>query len=159
VAFLETGALWWLYFGEVAEHSRRHLAGSEDPVRLARDAYSYLHLPIVAGIIMVAVGNDFLLAHPDRTPGGPVAAMLLGGPAAYLAGESLFRLRMIGSVSVKRVLAVLALGVLGALAGVPSALALVAAVTGVLTVLALAEYEPLRSGLRRHGARGELVES
>jgi low temperature requirement protein LtrA len=37
-----TGALWWLYFGEVAENSRRHLAESEDPGRLARDAYTYL---------------------------------------------------------------------------------------------------------------------
>ena len=66
VAFLITGGLWWLYFGAVAEHSRRHLATAADPARLARDAYSYLHLPIVAGVIMVAVGDDFLMRTPMR---------------------------------------------------------------------------------------------
>ena len=71
VAFLETGGLWWLYFGEVAEHSRRQLAEAADPGRLARDAYTYLHLPIVAGIIMVAVANDFLVGHPGHTVSGP----------------------------------------------------------------------------------------
>ena len=64
VAFLETAALWWLYFAEIATHSRRQLATSEDTGRLARDAYTYLHLPIVAGIIAVAVGDDLLIAGP-----------------------------------------------------------------------------------------------
>jgi low temperature requirement protein LtrA len=66
VAFLGTSALWWLYFGEVAEHSRRQLARADDAGSLARDAYTYLHLPIVAGIIAVAVGNDILISHPHR---------------------------------------------------------------------------------------------
>ena len=43
VAFLVTGALWWLYFGEIAESSQRRIAESDDPGRLARDAYTYLH--------------------------------------------------------------------------------------------------------------------
>jgi low temperature requirement protein LtrA len=148
VAFLQTGALWWLYFGEVAEHSRRDLSGAEDPGRLARDAYTYLHLPIVAGIIMVAVAGNFLIAHPGQRAGGPLTVMLVGGPALYLAGESLFRLRMIGSVSFKRVASVLALCALGALADVTSALVLASCVTAVLAGLALAEYGPLERRLR-----------
>lgn len=152
VAFLQSGALWWLYFGEVAEHSRRRLASAEDPGRLARDAYTYLHLPIVAGIIMVAVADDFLIAAPGRLAGGPVTVMLVGGPALYLAGESLFRLRMVGSVSPKRVTAVLALCALGALGSLVSTLALAFCVTGALTVLALSEYEPLLARLRGGGA-------
>src|SRR5213596_792004 len=48
IAFLETAALWWLYFGAAAEHSRVVMSTSDDPGRLARDAYTYLHLPIVA---------------------------------------------------------------------------------------------------------------
>jgi low temperature requirement protein LtrA len=142
VAFLETGALWWLYFGEVAEHSRRELAGAEDPGRLARDAYTYLHLPIVAGIIVVAIGNDFLIADPRGIAGGPLTTMLVGGPALYLAGESLFRLRMIGSVSPARVTTVVTICALGGLAGTVSAFVLVVCVTGVLTVLALVELAP-----------------
>jgi low temperature requirement protein LtrA len=151
VAFLETGALWWLYFGEVAEHSRRELAGAEDPGRLARDAYTYLHLPIVAGIIMVAIANDFLIADPRAIAGGRLTAMLVGGPALYLAGETLFRLRMIGSVSVARVITVVAICALGGLAGTVSAFVLVVGVTGVLTVLALVEPAP-SSGRLGHGA-------
>ncbi len=103
IAFLGTGALRWLYFGEVAERSRRHLAESEDPGRLARDAYTYLHLPIVAGIIMVGVADDLLIAHPSNTLDVAGIVMMVGGPAVYLLGETLFRLRMIGSVSPKRI--------------------------------------------------------
>jgi low temperature requirement protein LtrA len=51
VAFFISGALFWLYFGEVAEHSMSDIAAAEDPGGLARDAYTYLHLPIIAGII------------------------------------------------------------------------------------------------------------
>ncbi len=139
VAFLITGGLWWLYFGAVAEHSRRHLASAPDPARLARDAYTYLHLPIVAGVIMVAVGDDRLV----RDAGSPLSTagliMLVGGPAVYLAGENLFRLRMIGSVGRKRVVAVVALGAAGILAGGLPALAVGGIVAGLLTALALWE--------------------
>jgi low temperature requirement protein LtrA len=74
--------------------------------------------------------------------------MLVGGPALYLLGESLFRLRMIGSVSPKRVGAVLGLCALGVLGDAVSAFVLALCVTGVLTGLALAEYEPLARRLR-----------
>ena len=56
VAFLETAALSWLYFGTATERSGAAMSGSDDPGRLARDAYTYLHVPIVAGIIATAVG-------------------------------------------------------------------------------------------------------
>jgi low temperature requirement protein LtrA len=142
LAFLITATLWWLYFGEVAENSRRHLARSEDPGSLARDAYTYLHLPIVAGIIMVAVGDDLMIAHPTRAPTTAGAVMMLGGPALYLFGETLFRLRMIGSVSPKRVSAVLVLCVLALAGGLP-AIALAGAVAAVLFALALWEWPPV----------------
>jgi low temperature requirement protein LtrA len=143
-AFLGTGALWWLYFGQVAENSRRRLAQAEDTGVLARDAYTYLHLPIVAGIIMVAVGDELLISHPDQslTTGGIV--MMVGGPALYLAGESLFRLRMIGSVNTKRVATVVALCFLGLPAGSVSALLVSIGVALLLVALALWEYRALR---------------
>jgi low temperature requirement protein LtrA len=148
VAFLGTGALWWLYFSEVAEHSRRRIAESEDPGRLARDAYTYLHLPIVAGIIMVAVADDLLIAEPASILGAAGIAMTVGGPAVYLIGETLFRVRMIGSASPKRLAAVLALAILAAIGTRLSALALSGAVAAVLIALALWEHEPLRVRLR-----------
>ena len=141
VAFLGTGALWWLYFGEVAENSRRELTESEDPGRLARDAYTYLHLPIVAGIIMVAVANELLIADPNRPLTSAGVVMMVGGPAIYLIGETLFRLRMIRSANPKRITAIAALALPAALGTQLSALALAAAVTAVLAALAAWEYE------------------
>lgn len=141
VAFLITGGLWWLYFGEVAEHSRRRLATVEDPAVLARDAYSYLHLPIVAGVIMVAVGDDLLLVDPGVSLSTAGIAMLAGGPALFLLGEVLFRLRMIGSLSRKRLFTALGLCALGIVARQLPALALAGLVAAVLTGLAAREYD------------------
>jgi low temperature requirement protein LtrA len=143
-AFLVIGGLWWLYFGEVAENSRAQLAGAEDTGALARDAYTYLHLPIVAGIIMVAVGDELLISSPDGVLSTAGMVMTVGGPALYLAGESLFRLRMIGSVSLKRIITIAGLVVLGAAAGALSALAVSFAVALILSALAAWEYPPVR---------------
>jgi low temperature requirement protein LtrA len=152
IAFLGTGALWWLYFGEVAEHSRRKLAEAEDVGRLARDAYSYLHLPIVAGIIMVAIADDLLIVHPGRVLSTAGVVMTVGGPALYLAGETLFRVRMIGSANPKRITAVLALGILAVVGNALTALALSASVAAVLIALGLWEYERLLVRLRRYAS-------
>ena len=96
VAFLETAALWWLYFGAAAEESAAAMSASDDPGRLARDAYTYLHLPIVAGVIAAAVGDDLVIADPHHALQGVGLAMVLGGPALFLLGESLFRWRLTG---------------------------------------------------------------
>ena len=139
VAFFITGVLFWLYFGEVAENSMSDIAAAEDPGSLARDAYTYLHLPIVAGIIMMAVADDLLVAHPSDhfTTAGVV--MATAGPAVYLLGETMVRLRMIGRASPKRLVCVAVLAVLALLGGGMSALALSGCVAAVLAVLAISE--------------------
>ncbi|HSO99578.1 MAG TPA: low temperature requirement protein A [Solirubrobacteraceae bacterium] len=147
VAFLITGGLWWLYFGIVAEHSRRRIAEADDPALLARDAYTYLHLPIVAGVIMVSVGDDLLISHPTDTLNTAGIVMLAGGPALFLAGEVLFRIRMTASVGRPRVVAVVGLLVAGVLAGGGSALLVGAAVVSVLSALALWEQRGLRNAV------------
>jgi low temperature requirement protein LtrA len=144
VAFLITGALWWLYFDEVAEHSQRNIAESEDPGRLARDAYTYLHVPIVAGIIMVAVADDLLIAHPDQSLMTAGVVMTVAGPAVYLLGEALVRLRMISSLSPQRLVVVVALAVLGVLGAGLSALALSAAVAAILIGLTVWDNDRFR---------------
>jgi low temperature requirement protein LtrA len=141
-AFVETAALWWLYFGETAEHSRRHIAESRDPGRLARDAYTYLHLPIVAGVIVTAVGDELLIVHAGRSLSTGGIVTVLGGPILFLLGETFFRVRMIGSANAKRVATIGVLGLLGLVAGRIPALALVTVVGGVLIGLALWEYDP-----------------
>jgi low temperature requirement protein LtrA len=139
IAFLETAALWWLYFGATAEQSRAVMSMSEDPGRLARDAYTYLHLPIVAGIIAVAVGDDLLIRHPDEALHGVALAMVLGGPALYLLGECLFHWRMTSSANVKRLAAAALLLALAFVAGQLTAVALSALVAALLIALALWE--------------------
>jgi low temperature requirement protein LtrA len=153
VAFLITGGLWWLYFGVVAENSKQHLAKVEDPAVLARDAYSYLHLPIVAGVIMVAVGDDFLVSDARASLSTAGLVMLVGGPALFLAAENMFRFRMIGSIGSKRAVAVAALCLVGVAAGALPALAVGAIVAGVLAVLALWEAAGTTNGLQAGSLR------
>lgn len=79
-AFTLTAFLWWLYFDEVAERSREHLIQhDEEQGRLARDAYTYLHMPIVAGVPVVAVGNEPMIEDPsDALQGLEVWVLAIG---------------------------------------------------------------------------------
>src|SRR5205823_14733637 len=64
LAFLSTATLWWLYFNYVATILERRLELAEKRTLVARDAYTYLHVTLVAGIILTAVGNELVIAHP-----------------------------------------------------------------------------------------------
>ena len=139
VAFAETAALWAVYFGATAEHARAEMSTCDDPGRLARDAYTYGHLPIVAGIIATAVGQDLLIVHPQDALHGVGLAMVLGGPALFLLGESLFRRRITGTWNRDRLAAVGLLILLAPLAVHVSALLLSAIATTVLAALAVSQ--------------------
>src|SRR5262249_36693606 len=91
LAFVISAALWWLYFSRVARIIGGGLAAADDPGRVARDAFTYVHIPIVAGIILAAVGDELLIAHPGQglSAGGLVA--ICAGPALYLIGHLLLR--------------------------------------------------------------------
>jgi len=90
-AFLGTIAMWWIYFNVGAERASHTISHHRDPGRMARLAYTYLHLPIVAGIIVTAAADELVLAHPLAHGGGLVAALILGGPALYLMGNIAFK--------------------------------------------------------------------
>ena len=144
IAFVETAALWWLYFGPTAEQARLTLSTCDDPGRLARDAYTYVHLPIVAGIIATAVANHLLIAEPHHAPDGVGVAMILGGPALYLLGESLFGWRMTGATSAKRVAVAALLILLVPLGGQISILLLSLIVSTLLLALVVWELQAQR---------------
>ncbi len=146
VAFLETSALWWLYFSEVAVNSRRQMANAQDATDLARDAYTYFHLPIVAGVILTAVGADYLTVDPGRSLSSAEVAVTLAGPIVYLLGELLFRRRMIGRSSRKRWSTIAVLAVLFPAGTHVSALVLGLIVTAILIALGIWEYETLGVG-------------
>ena len=142
VAFLGTAALWWLYFDEVAGKSQRGIARHADPGRIARDAYTYLHIPIVAGIILTAVADEILIVHPGRQLSVAGVTVMLGGPLLYLLGEALFRWRMVRRISLKRLTAMSVLALLAIPAIVGSALVVAGGVATVLIALAIWEYQP-----------------
>ncbi|MCC7415693.1 MAG: low temperature requirement protein A, partial [Acidobacteria bacterium] len=140
LAFVSTAALWWLYFTYVATIAERRLELADaDRTRLARDGYTYLHVVLVAGIILSAVGDEIVIAHPaDVLPGAEVAAVV-AGPALYLIGHCLFRLRLTGSVSWKRLGGAVACLAVGALGPIAPALALAALLVSILVAVILLE--------------------
>lgn len=96
VSFSGSLALWWLYFDTTNEFAAERIAHSDDPGRIARLAYTYLHLPIVAGVIVNAAADEFVLAHPDGHTDLRTAVCLLGGVALYVIGVGLFKRAVVG---------------------------------------------------------------
>jgi low temperature requirement protein LtrA len=89
-AVLGSILMWWLYFDTGAERAQHRMVHAGDPGRTARSAYTYVHIVIVAGIIVCAVADEVVLMHPLH---GTDAALLtiLGGPACYLIGAAWFK--------------------------------------------------------------------
>ena len=96
VSFLGSVAMWWIYFDTGHERGSETISHSADPGRLARLSYTYLHLPIVAGIIVTAVGDEILLAHPEGHVDGRALFGIAAGPALYLVGTTLFKRSVTG---------------------------------------------------------------
>jgi low temperature requirement protein LtrA len=139
LAFLGTSALWWLYFNLVANIAQRRLAQAENRTLLARDAYTYLHVVIVAGILLSAVGDELVIAHPtEELPDAEVAAVACG-PALYLLAHVLLRLRMTGTISPRRLAAAIACLAVGAVGTFAPAIVLAALLLGVLVVLIVSD--------------------
>ncbi|MET0754617.1 MAG: low temperature requirement protein A [Pseudoxanthomonas sp.] len=90
VAFVGSVAMWWVYFDTAAERASQRIAHSDDPGRIARLAYTYLHLLIIAGIIVCAVADEIVLVHPGHAESMGIA-VILAGPALYLLGNALFK--------------------------------------------------------------------
>jgi low temperature requirement protein LtrA len=151
LAFLATAALWWLYFNLVATIAQRRLAQAENRTVLARDAYTYLHVVIVAGILLSAVGDELVIAHPtEELPDNELAAVVCG-PALYLLAHVALRLRMTGTISGRRLAGALACLAIGAIGTFASALVVAASLLGVLVAVIVGDQ---LAGARRRG-RGE----
>jgi low temperature requirement protein LtrA len=98
-------AQWWIYFDVVALISARRLNEAEvgkEQNELARDSYSYLHLPLVAGIVLVALGLKVAIGHHDEHLHTVPAFALLGGTAIYLLGLVAFRYRHVHTINRRR---------------------------------------------------------
>jgi low temperature requirement protein LtrA len=149
--------LWWAYFDVVAVVSERHFreARGEHRLRIARDSYSYLHLPMIAGIVLVALGVKKTLAHVDEPLDTIPALAMFGGIALYYAGHVGFRLRNVHSINRPRLFAlVLCLGLipLGTEVDALLALAVAAAVTSSVIGYEAVVYAEARHRIRHEGS-------
>jgi low temperature requirement protein LtrA len=91
IAFVGSVLMWWVYFDLGAKRGAELISHHAEPGRVARNAYTYLHMPIVAGIIVCAVADELLLAHPEGHAGGLLIAFQCGGLMLYLLGVGFFK--------------------------------------------------------------------
>jgi low temperature requirement protein LtrA len=148
-------ALWWAYFDVVALVAERHFRESrgEHRLRIARDSYSYLHLPMIAGIVLVALGVKKTLAHVDEPLETIPAVALFGGIALYYAGHLGFRLRNVRTLNRPRLVALVVCLALIPLGTEVDALVAVALAAGVTS--AVIAYEAIRYADARYRVRHE----
>lgn len=148
VALLGSIAMWWVYFHIGAEAGSQHISRSADTGRLARLAYTYLHLPIVAGIVVSAVGDELLLAHPDGHVGAKEILSIVGGPLLYLVGTILFKHAIRGIYQLSHLVGIGLLIALIPFAGRFTPLSLSLAAATILVIVAVWEAISLGSGSR-----------
>jgi low temperature requirement protein LtrA len=138
-AFVATLAMWWIYFSKAHEAAAEVISGSEDAGRIARRAYTYAPILVVAGIIVTAVGDELALGHPDGAMDMRTGLVLLGGPMLFLVGVTVFKLAAFGVWSRTRLTGVALLGALVPVAPFMTPLQLAGSATAVLVVVGLLE--------------------
>ncbi|MGH6899913.1 MAG: low temperature requirement protein A [Geminicoccaceae bacterium] len=143
VAFVGSVAMWWIYFSIGAERGSRLIATTADPGRLARLAYTYIHLPIVAGIIVAAVADEFVLAHPTGHTDLETIVAVMSGPALYLAGNILFKRTTANRLPLSHLVGLVLLVLLVPLSSIGSPLMLATAAALVLVLVAIWEWSSL----------------
>ncbi len=152
MAFLGAAAIWWLYFTSVSTIGEHYLEVSENRTILARDAYTYLHVVFVAGIILSAVGDELVIAHPTEILPPYEVAAVAAGPAVYLFAQTLFGYRLTGLVYKTKLFGALACVVVGFVGLLVPALAL----AGLLIVVLVAVIGSSHLALSRAEAEGEV---
>ncbi len=135
-------ALWWAYFDVVAIVAERRFraAAPDAQVLIARDSYTYLHLPMVAGIVLFSLGVKTTLGHGGEHLETVPAIGLCGGAALYLLAHVAFRLRNVGTLNRGRLLVAIVLVALIPVAAAVPALAALAAVSVLLCGLMAYEF-------------------
>lgn len=132
IAFVGSVAFWWVYFDRSAQAAIEVIATATDPGRLGVWAYTYFHVPMVAGVIVAAAGYELAIAHPGEQLDAATACLILGGPVLFLAGQALFKWTLWGHVPLSRLAPIGALLALIPVAVVSTALVLLSLATAVV---------------------------
>lgn len=140
VAFIGTAALWWLYFASIAEVAEHGLDDRETRTEVARDVYTYGHVLIVAAIILSAVGDELIVAHPTEELSGAKLLAVVAGPVLYLVAQAVLHMRLSGRIRVSHVAGAVACLAIGLLGPVLPALAIGALLVAVLVAVAVVDH-------------------
>jgi low temperature requirement protein LtrA len=143
--FLGSIAMWWIYFHRGAEAGSELISRASEPGRLARLAYTYLHMPIVAGIIVTAVADELVLKHPHSHSDLKTVLSAIGGPLLFLTGTILFKHTIRGFLQLSHGAGIIALGIVAWVAGELSPLLLSIVTTVIMVVVAVWESVSLKS--------------
>jgi len=149
-AFVGSIAMWWIYFHKGAEAGSELISRSSESGRLARLAYTYLHLPIVAGIIVSAVADELVLKHPNGAPDLRTISTAIGGPMLFLTGTILFKYSIRGFLQLSHGVGIIALAILAWFARDLSPLMLSILTTVIMIIVAVWESVSLRSSGEAH---------
>ena len=137
--------MWWIYFNKGAEAGSEQISRSSEPGRLARLAYTYLHMPIVAGIIVAAVADELVLKHPGGHSDLKTVLSAIGGPLLFCSERSCSSTAFAASFSSRTASASSRSCVLAWFAGGLSPLMLSILTTAIMIVVAVWELISLRS--------------
>lgn len=138
-AFVGTVALWWVYFHIGHERASHLIDRCRDPGRVARLWFTYIHIPIVAGIMLTAASDKLLLADPAGRASTAAAVALLGGPALFLLGALWLKRACSGGTNWPHLAGLALLGVAALFATSLSALSLGAIASAILVLVAVWE--------------------
>jgi low temperature requirement protein LtrA len=145
-AFIGALAMWWIYFHKGAEAGSELISRSSEPGRLARLAYTYLHMPIVAGIILSAVADELVLTHPADHSDLKTVLSAIGGPLLFLIGTILFKHTIRGWLQLSHGVGIIMLAMLAWFASGLSQLMLSIVTSAIMIVVAVWESISLKSG-------------
>jgi len=147
LAFVNGVAMWWLYFDHGEQAGSKAISASSEPGRIARLAYTYVHVIIIAGIVVTSVADKNVLEHPEDSMTLPVAVTIVGGPLFYIVGLLLFRWIVTRTVLVPHVVGLGLLALAGGAAAVMTPLGLgVATSVCLVTVAAWETVARARTG-------------
>ncbi|MCP4619457.1 MAG: low temperature requirement protein A [Bradyrhizobium sp.] len=138
-------AMWWIYFHKGAEAGSEKLSSSAESGRLARLAYTYLHMPIIAGIILTAVADELVLKHPGGHSDTKTVLTAVGGPLLFLVGTILFKHAIRGFLQLSHIAGILAFAATGWFGHDLSPLGLSILTTAIMIMVAVWESLSLRS--------------
>ncbi|HWZ39069.1 MAG TPA: low temperature requirement protein A [Bradyrhizobium sp.] len=138
-------AMWWIYFHKGAEAGSEMISKSSESGRVARLAYTYLHMPIVAGIILTAVADELVLKHPGGHSDFRTVVSAVGGPLLFLVGTILFKHVIRNFLQLSHGVGIVALAALAWFASDLSPLILSVLTTVILVIVAVWESLSLRS--------------